>query len=292
MKSAKTRLPPLILEQTAPAKINLGLHVLRKRTDGFHDLETVFLRIDWADRIQVQPANTLTMSCSDPALPTDERNLCMKAAHLLATTYAVQQGAHIHLDKRVPYGAGLGGGSSDAATTLQLLNTLWSLQLSTKDLHPIAAQLGSDVPFFLEIAAAFGTGRGEILTPLEIPETNEPYTFPFHLVVVVPDVHVSTADAYRRIHPNATNRPDLRALVVSNDLARWRNHLVNDFEASVFAQHPSLKALKNQMKGLGADYAVMSGSGAAIVGIFREAASAQQTAAHFLGHSLRVWTDV
>lgn len=291
MKTAKTRHPPLILEQTAPAKINLGLHVLRKRKDGYHDLETVFLRIGWTDVLRVQQADALDMTCSDPRLPTDGRNLCMKAAQLLAQTYQVNQGVHIHLEKRIPYGAGLGGGSSDAATTLHLLNKLWGLDLASRDLHPLAAQLGSDVPFFLETTAAYGRGRGEILTPLLIPQTREPYTFPYHLVVVVPDVHVSTADAYRRVQPNAHDRADLCNVVCSNDVSRWTEELVNDFEPSVFAQYPSLSAVKAEMIEDGADYAVMSGSGAAIVSVFVAASQAKKVARHFAQKAMRVWTS-
>lgn len=282
-------MPPLILEQTAPAKINLGLHVLRKRSDGYHDLETVFLRIGWADRLRVASADDLRMTCSDPTLPTDDRNLCMQAAHLLEKTYAVDQGATIHLEKIVPHGAGLGGGSSDAATTLLLLNELWQLHLPTAALHPLAAQLGSDVPFFLESAAAYGTGRGEVLTALLHPTTQEPYRLPYPLVVIVPDVHVSTADAYRNVRPHAVDRPDLRMLVGSNDLAAWRTTLVNDFEASVFAQYPLLATRKQDLLNQGARYAVMSGSGSALFGVFPDEATAQRAQAAFADRSMRTW---
>lgn len=282
-------MPPLILEQTAPAKINLGLHVLRKRRDGYHDLETVFLRIGWADRLHVASADDLRMTCSDPALPTDDRNLCMQAARLLQKTYAVDQGATIHLEKIVPYGAGLGGGSSDAATTLRLLNELWELRLPTTALHPLAAQLGSDVPFFLEPTAAYGTGRGEILTPLLHPTSQEPYTLPYPLVVIVPEVHVSTADAYRNVRPHAVDRPDLKMLVGSKDLAAWRTTLVNDFEASVFARYPLLATHKQDLLDQGARYAVMSGSGSALFGIFSDEATAQRAQAAFADRAMRTW---
>ena len=279
----------MLLERPAPAKINLGLHVLRKRSDGYHDLETVLLRIGWADRLTARPAERLTLTCSDPALPTDERNLCMQAARRLAEAFGVAQGAALHLDKRVPYGAGLGGGSSDAAATLRLLVELWGLDASEASLHHLAAELGSDVPFFLGPAAAFATGRGERLTPLRDPRTGAPYRLPFALVVVAPPVHVSTAEAYALVHPNATARPDLRALVASNDLARWRAELVNDFEAPVFAAHPALRRLKERLVEAGAGYASLSGSGAAVFGVFEDAARAAEAAeaARHEGH--RVW---
>ncbi|PSQ88635.1 MAG: 4-(cytidine 5'-diphospho)-2-C-methyl-D-erythritol kinase, partial [Bacteroidetes bacterium QH_2_63_10] len=137
------------LAQRAPAKINLGLHVLRERPDGDHDIETVLHRIDWADTITATPADTLSLTCSDPALPTDENNLCLQAAHRLAAAFDVTAGAELHLEKRVPYGAGLGSGSSDAATTLRLLMQLWDLNPSPEQLRGIGGAIGADVPFFL-----------------------------------------------------------------------------------------------------------------------------------------------
>ena len=276
-------------EQTAPAKINLGLHVLGKRDDGFHDLETVFLRIPWADRIAVEEAKRLSLTCSTDALPTDQRNLCLQAAHRLAQAYGVGQGAALHLEKHLPFGAGLGGGSSDAATTLRLLNKLWCLGAPDEHLHELAAEIGSDVPFFLGPPAAYATGRGEQLTPLRDPQSEAPYRFPFMLVVIVPPVHVSTAEAYRRVHPQATGRPDLSAIVASNDLARWRAGLVNDFEVPVFKVHPEVYEVKLMLLKAGAGYASLSGSGAAVYGVFDEEKDALE-AVHFAqrgGH--RVW---
>ena len=160
---------PLTL--SAPAKINLGLHVLRKRTDGYHDIETVLHRIAWADTLTLRPSDRLEMTCSDPALPTDTDNLCLQAAHRLADRLGTSQGASIHLEKRVPYGAGLGGGSSDAATTLKGLQQLWEVDVPQEMLHEVAASVGSDVPFFLmETPAAYATGRGDRLTPLRDEE--------------------------------------------------------------------------------------------------------------------------
>lgn len=261
------------LERVAPAKINLGLHVLRKRPDGYHDLETVFLRIPWHDHLSVQPAAALSLTCSDPALPTDDTNLCLKAARLLAETCGVATGAALHLDKHIPYGAGLGGGSSDAAATLQLLAAHWHLSLPDGLLHALAARLGSDVPFFLGPPTALGTGRGEVLTPFD-------YHFPFALVVAVPPVHVATALAYRLVRPHDTNRPDLRELVGSNDLARWRTTLVNDFEQPVFSAFPALGTVKTRLLHLGAAYAALSGSGSAVFGVFEDPHQARQAAHH------------
>ncbi len=278
----------LILDDLAPSKINLGLHVLRKRPDGYHDLETVFLRLPWSDRITVQPANTITMTCSDPGLPVDERNLCMRAAQLLADTFKVSAGAEIHLEKRIPYGAGLGGGSSDAATTLRLLAELWNLEARPEQLHALAAGLGSDVPFFLGPPVAYATGRGERLAPLVNPDGST-YVFPFYLVVVAPAVEVSTARAYSLVTPRSDERPTLPEVVLSNDLGRWRNELVNDFGEPIRKAYPVIEAVERLLEEAGAGYVSLSGSGSAVFGVFEDdvRASAAAEAARLSGH--RVW---
>lgn len=276
----------MILKRQAPAKLNLGLHVLRKRPDGFHDLETVFLRIPWADVVTVRPSRRVGLTCSDSSLTTDETNLVMKAALRLAEAAGVEKGAALHLDKRLPHGAGLGGGSSDAAATLCLLADFWTLDVPDETLHRLALTLGSDVPFFLGPDAAYATGRGEILTPLRDPATGAVYRLPYALVVVVPPVHVSTAAAYARVRPRATDRPDLRALVVSNNLTRWRAALVNDFETPIFEQYPEIRIVKEALLEAGAGYAAMSGSGSAVFGVFedQDAATAAADAARRKGH--------
>lgn len=275
--------------QRAPAKINLGLHVLRRRADGYHDLQTVFLRIPWADRLTARPAEALAFTCSDSALPTDGRNLCVRAAWALIEAYGVEEGAELHLEKTLPYGAGLGGGSSDAAATLRLLAEGWGIDASEEELHKIAAALGSDVPFFLSRSpAAYATGRGEKLEPLT-GAGGEPYALPFALVVVVPEDAVATAEAYGWVTPAEADRPDLRAIVRSNSLARWRAELVNDFEAPVLERHPAIRAAKGLLAEAGAGYAALSGSGSAVFGVFEDDASAEAAAeaARQSGH--RVW---
>lgn len=274
------------MQKDAPAKLNLGLHVRRRRPDGYHDLETVFVRIPWSDTLTAVPAERLVFTCSDPALPTDERNLCVRAARQLAAAFDVPCSAALHLEKRVPYGAGLGGGSSDAATTLRLLSDLWKLDATAPQLHALAAALGSDVPFFLGPAAAHATGRGERLEPLIDPATQEPYQLPFATVVVVPPVQVSTAEAYRMVRPNDTARPDLRAVVCSNDLARWRAELVNDFERPVLEAYPAVQSALDALRDAGAGYAALSGSGSAVFGVFEDAtrATAAAEAARLNGH--------
>jgi 4-diphosphocytidyl-2-C-methyl-D-erythritol kinase len=272
-----------VVRRRAPAKINLGLHVLRTRADGFHDVETVLHRIGWADTVTVAPAETLRMTCSDPALPTDERNLCMQAALRLASACDVDRGAQIHLDKRVPYGAGLGGGSSDAAATLQALVELWNLDTKTDDLHRVAATIGSDVPFFLlDAPAACATGRGDVLTPLTVD--GETVRLDVPILIVVPPVSISTPDAYERVTPQDTDRPSVCTTVASGDAERWSETLINDFETPMADAYPPVEAARAVLERHGATYVSLSGSGAAVYGIFPTADQAQDARARAAAH--------
>lgn len=281
-----------MLTRSAPAKINLGLHVLRKRADGFHDIETGFLRVSWSDVLQGEPAAELTMTCSEGSLPTDDRNLVMKAARLLQERYEPSHGIRLHLEKRIPFGAGLGGGSSDAAAALRLLNELWSLGIDETRLAEHALELGSDVPFFLGSEAAIGRGRGEQLEPLIDPQTDECFRPAYPLVVAVPEVAVSTAEAYAMIEPRQDRRPDLRSVILSHDLERWRRELVNDFEAPILKAFPPIAELKSALEAAGACFAAMSGSGSAVYGFFLEHsdAAAAADALHQSGH--RTWMGI
>jgi 4-diphosphocytidyl-2-C-methyl-D-erythritol kinase len=261
--------------QHAPAKINLGLHVLRERPDGYHDIETILHRIDWADTITAAPADALSLTCSDPALPTDADNLCLQAAHRLRDAFDVTAGADLHLEKRVPYGAGLGSGSSDAAATLRLLTRLWDLNPSPETLHEISGAIGADVPFFLmEAPAAYATGRGDTLSPLS--SDGELYRLPFPLLIVVPSVEVSTPWAYAEVTPSDASRPDLRRVVPSNDLTRWQSELTNDFEAPVAAAEPSVRSVRDALRDTEAAYVSLSGSGGAVYGVFETVEAARE----------------
>lgn len=285
-----TSQPPAARRARARAKVNLGLHVLRRRPDGYHDVETVLLPIGWADTLEAVPVHDLGFTCSDAALPTDDGNLVVRAARALAAWAGIAPRAALHLDKRVPYGAGLGSGSSDAAHTLRLLAGLWDLEVPAADLRALAAALGSDVPFFLLDGPALATGRGEVLTPLR-GEDGAPYRLPFALVVAVPLVHVATAEAYRLVTPQDGARPDLVAAVVSNDLDRWRQELTNDFEGPILALHPEVRAAKARLLAEGAGYAALSGSGAAVFGVFERAADAAAAAGALGAEGLRVWHE-
>ena len=247
-------------------KINLGLHVVGKRPDGYHDLETIFLPVDsLRDELEITEG-PLAMQQDGIALDNaPDDNLCMKAWHLLHEEFDIPT-VSIRLKKGIPFGAGLGGGSSDAAFTLKMLNKIFSLSLTDKQLEQRAAKLGADCAFFIRNQAAYATGIGDILTPLELRMKNEE----LRIVIEIPEgEHVSTKEAYCGLKRDlfGTIRPDLRE-AVKRPIEEWRTLIVNDFEASVFPSHPAIETLKDKMYARGALYASMTGSGAAVFGIF------------------------
>lgn len=249
------------------AKINLGLSVIRKREDGFHDIETLFVPVpELKDILEIVPSEKLQMyqyGISFDGDPMD--NLCVKAYKALARDFEIPP-VEIYLHKNIPVGAGLGGGSSDAAHTLIALNEMFGLGLSKSVLAEYAAKLGSDCPFFVYNEPMFATGRGEILEKCNNIVTN------FHIEVVTPDIFVSTKEAYAGVIPREKlNGSSLLPLaeVLKMPVERWRECLVNDFEKSVFAEHPEIAAAKEAMYERGAVYASMSGSGSSVFGVFR-----------------------
>ena len=194
----------------------------------------------------------------------------------------------MHLDKRLPFGAGLGGGSSDAATTLLLVNEFMNINADPITLYELATRLGSDVPFFLESGALLASGRGEMLSPF-LNEKDERYELPFDVGVVVPPIHVSTAGAYQNITPRGYGRVDLCELVRTNDLERWRAELVNDFEPTVFRKYPVIGEIKRHLLRLGAGYASMSGSGSAVYGLFEDREERKEALEFFKSKNMQVW---
>lgn len=274
-------------------KINIGLNILKRRDDGFHDIETVFIPLvkdfgydgELYDTLEITPRTdgrtTLKISWADcrsgtegaPGMdkpanndfpengwPTD-KDLCIKAYNELAAHYPLT-GADISLTKRIPTGAGLGGGSADAAFTLKMLNELFSLGLDDERLAVHASRLGSDVPFFIYNRPMFASGRGEILTPIPCPIP------PGRKIgVVTPGITVPTAEAYSGVTPKMPGT-GLRDLISSLPPEQWKDRIINGFEESIFKKHPALKAIKNSLYKAGAIYASMSGSGSALYGIF------------------------
>lgn len=261
------------------AKINLGLFITGKRPDGYHTLETVFAPISWYDEFSFMPSDDLAMTCSNQELPSDDSNLCIRAAKALREFAGTSQGVSIALTKNIPFGAGLGGGSSDAAKTLNVLNTLWNINAPAAELKSIAVTLGADVPYFLETSGlAFASGIGDELEDLDC-------SLPFSILTVFPGEHISTVWAYRNFyHRFERKTPDLKKLTF--DLCNNRNPAVlqsyeNDFEPVVFNNYPSVRAVKEELLGKGAVYASLSGSGSAVFGLFQDIEKAETAAESF-----------
>lgn len=244
------------------AKVNIGLFITEKRADGFHNLESVFVPVPWCDILEITQSDILSFKSSGIEIPGDSAtNLCVKAFELLQRDYNISAVA-IHLHKQIPIGAGLGGGSADAAFTLTALNELFQLNLSQKQLAEYAAQLGSDCAFFVYNSPQFATGRGEILEPISI------HLKGYYLALVNPGIHVSTAAAYGGVHPKKSNfnLQTLSALPIEE----WQEKATNQFEEHIFKLHPEIESIKTSMLNNGAVYAAMSGSGSTVFGIFRE----------------------
>ena len=246
----------------ANCKINLGLDVIRRREDGFHDLETVMIPVlglyDVVEVERVEGVSTfeqtgLTVDCDA------EQNLCMKALRLMQRLHRVGE-AKITLDKRVPFGAGLGGGSSDATAVILALNEIFELGLSEDRLIEVAAMIGSDTAFFVRNTPQLCTGRGEKMEPIELPLQGK------YLVIAKPEEGVSTKEAYSGVKPAI---PQVRLIdALQRPIGEWQGVVKNDFEPHIFAAHPAIAELKKMMLDAGAMYASMSGSGSAVFGIF------------------------
>ncbi len=249
----------------AYAKINLGLRILGKRSDGFHNIETVFHRIDLYDELEFLASDLISMECDNCDVPLDEKNLCIRAANLLQQKYGIRKGVHIRLKKNIPVGAGLGGGSSDAAAVLLHLPKFLGHEISKNELMELALNLGSDVPYFLEEGTAYATGRGEKLEYFKLD-------IPYWILLVNPQIHVSTAWAYNNLSLN----PDKYKTNLKTDLIynihspeKLRQLVTNDFEDVVFEEYPLIKRLKLHLYESGADFVQMSGSGSSVYGFFK-----------------------
>lgn len=244
------------------AKINLGLNIINKRQDGYHELETCFYPVPWQEALEIVEAEKTIVAISGIELPDDGDNIVLKAYHLLKSDFNLPS-VHIHLHKAIPIGAGLGGGSADAAFALVLLNNLFALGLSENKLMQYAIQLGADCAFFIKNKAMLATGIGERLTEVKISLKEK------FMLLVYPNIHVSTKDAFSNIKPN---KPDvhIEQVLSENSISEWKHWLMNDFEASIFEKYPILVNIKNQLYDSGAVYASMSGSGSCMYGIFDE----------------------
>jgi 4-diphosphocytidyl-2-C-methyl-D-erythritol kinase len=252
------------------AKINLGLNVVEKRADGYHNLQTVFYPVPLTDALEVVPMSEGFPSDVDCDLKVsnihidgdEQKNLVIRAYNLLKQDFPTLPRLHAHLWKGIPTQAGMGGGSSDCAYMIRLLNEQFALQLSDQQMMDYAARLGADCPFFILSTPCYAEGIGERLTPIDLDLSG------WHLGVVRPDIPVPTKEAFSRIRPHypTQNCRD----VVTQPVETWRDVLTNDFEESVFALHPEIGKVKDDLYDMGATYAAMSGSGSALFGLFRE----------------------
>lgn len=240
------------------AKINLGLHVLQKREDGFHEIETVFYPIDLHDSLEIRPAVETTFNFSGPDLAGGE-NIVMKAYRLLEQEYGIPP-VEMHLLKHIPAGAGLGGGSSDAAHALLMLDEMFSLDISPAGLEELAAELGSDCTFFIRNEPVLASGRGEVLENIVLDLSG------YEIRVVNPDIHISTPEAYGMVTPMNV-RLSLRE-IIQKPIHEWKEALVNDFEKPIFEKYPEIHEIKESLYDQGAIYASMSGSGSSVFGLF------------------------
>lgn len=243
------------------AKINLGLNIIKKRPDGYHNLKSCFYPVKWSDALEILPADVQqfhTTGLPVPGMPNT--NLCIKACRLLTQDYSLPP-VHMHLHKVLPMGAGLGGGSADAAFTLRILNKLFELNLSVETLENYARQLGSDCAFFVQNKPVITTERGDVFMPVALDLSG------YNCMIVYPGIHITTAEAYGNITPKAP-AADLEELLQQN-IEAWKDKLQNDFEAALFPKYPTLPLIKEKLYDAGAAYASMTGSGSAVYGLFK-----------------------
>ena len=262
----------------APAKVNLHLEVLGKRPDGYHAVETLILAVDLFDTLDVRrdPAGALTLECDPPGLPTGPQNLVWKAADALRRATGTTEGAAVRLTKRIPHEAGLGGGSSDAAAAILALNRVWNLGRTREELLPVAAEVGSDVGFFLAPTAAWCTGRGEVVEPEEVGGE-------FHLVLVKPDVGLSTAAVYRKVTVPAepVDGTDIRNALRSGDPDRLARALFNRLQDPALGAEPAVGRVLQTLAECDPLGRLMSGSGSCCFAVCRDRADAGRVAGEF-----------
>ncbi|CAG5012587.1 4-diphosphocytidyl-2-C-methyl-D-erythritol kinase [Dyadobacter sp. CECT 9275] len=244
------------------AKINIGLNIIEKRNDGFHNIESCFYPVGWTDALEILPADELSFKSSGIDIPgAPQHNLCLKTYQLLAADYHLPH-VDIHLLKTVPIGAGLGGGSADAAFTIKALNDLFSLGISLEKQLAYARRLGSDCAFFLVNEPAYCFSKGDHFEPITLNLTGK------WITLINPGLHISTADAYAGIVPQKPEK-DLRELL-KQPLHSWKDAVKNDFEDSLFSKYQVLSEIKNSLYTQGAVYASMTGSGSTVYGIFEK----------------------
>ncbi len=262
------------LKVLAPAKVNLYLEVLGKRQDGYHEIETIMQEIELADSLDIEEIGQgIELTCNDPEIPCNEDNLVWKAARLLQEELGIRRGISIHLDKKTPVGAGLGGGSSDAASVLKGLNTLWNLGLGVDKLAEMGAKIGSDVPFFLYGGTALCKGRGEKVRPLNVKKV-------FHYTLLYPGVKISTRSVYENLKIDLTKDRKGVSLLLNvlgtEDSKSLGQLLFNRLEAVAFGLYPELQEMKTLLQSYRPCGVLLSGSGSCIYGLFETERTAEE----------------
>ena len=255
----------MTIKTTACCKINIGLNIVSKREDGYHNLETIFYPVPLFDEITICTTEEDGIDLAGHQLEGDPyENLVLKTVRLLRENGHKIPPVHISLRKNIPSGAGLGGGSSDAATVMKELNKHLSLELSNEAMERMIAKLGADCPFFIQCKPVYAEGIGDVFSPVEIDLSG------WHLVLVKPDDYISTKEAYSLIKPEPSKHSITE--IVKSPVENWKDYINNDFEKSVFPNHPKVESIRNQLYEIGASYACMSGSGSTVFGLFRHKA--------------------
>lgn len=244
-------------------KINLGLHVLEKLSTGYHRIETGFCFIEWSDRFEVKPADSYQLTMSDSSIPVDESNLITRAYQTFDRYVGVKNHYQISVTKNIPAGAGLGGGSSNAALTLRILNKLEKTELSTDDLIDLSRDIGADVPFFIKGKPGIGTGLGQEIEPSDIQPDG-------WILCIYPGFESSTPEAYQNCIPNPDPDFSIKKILLEEEMDEWKYLLQNDLEPPVIARHEMIGNIRDQLSEFGAVYSAMSGSGSTVFGIFEQ----------------------
>ncbi len=242
------------------AKINIGLKILNKRPDGYHNIETIFHRVNLCDTLELYEYDKLDLEIENANLPSDDRNICTKTLKLFQNSFGIHLGIKIKLIKNIPIGAGLGGGSSDAAVLLKALPEFFHIEVHNDDLKKIAQQLGADVPYFLENGSAYATEIGNKLEYFTLK-------LPYWIITITPPIHISTKWAYENlkntIHEGNNNLKYLLLNNINNNNF-LRENIINDFEQLIFQEYPEIKSIKEKLYHYGADFALLSGSGSTV----------------------------
>jgi 4-diphosphocytidyl-2-C-methyl-D-erythritol kinase len=258
-----------------PAKINIGLNILSKQEDGYHNLETIFYPINLWDELTIQEDDKYALITNNSLLNIEGNNTITKARELIGGLTGIGIKAKVTLNKRIPIGAGMGGGSSDGAAALILYNKFYDLKLTNEILYSLALKIGADAPFFIEPKPKFGSSRGEIFESIGLI-IDKP------ILIVNPGIHISTSWAFSKIRPKM---PKIHLNQIefgeNNGLSNLKNNIVNDFESVVFESHPEIKEIKDKMYDLGAEFSLMTGSGSTVFGIFPDISFAQNASREF-----------